>query len=286
MVLSSHSNHKGRFMKIYKPEIKHTKDYDSFQHFESNRPVNKKHLQSLIQDPTFPAKFSTCPIVVDANLYIIDGQHRFFAAKKLGIPVFYIIDPTATENDINIRNTQTRRWSRTHYIHFYVDKNPSYRLIKELMEEHHVHANFVLAVIRGVLPESTSGLLKYQLRKGEINCIEKENEIREVLRTAVPAIKLAKESKGDNARYLMMDSYATAFAKIYMESPEDYQKILNKIAVCSILFVHTTNPHEAIRCLKAVARWKVRITETVEDDTKAKPKAKLKGKAKQPALFV
>lgn len=286
MVLSSHSNHKGRFMKIYKPEIKHTKDYDSFQHFESNRPVNKKHLQSLIQDPTFPAKFSTCPIVVDANLYIIDGQHRFFAAKKLGIPVFYIIDPTATENDINIRNTQTRRWSRTHYIHFYVDKNPSYRLIKELMEEHHVHANFVLAVIRGVIPEGHGNVLHYQLKKGQINCMEKEGEIRDVLRFVVPAIKQARSAKNPNARFLMMDSYATAFAKIYMESKEDFILITKKIPVCSLTFIHTTNQYDAMRCLKAVVKWKVRITETVEDDAKAKPKAKLKGKAKQPALFV
>lgn len=246
-------------MKIYTPEIECTKDYDSFKQFESNRQVSKKHLQTLIQDPTFSEKFFTSPIIVDSNLYIIDGLHRFFAAKKLNIPIFYIIDPTATEDDINIRNTQKRQWERVNYIRFFAEKNPSYHLIKDLMEKHSINANFILAVIEGLMPDGHKAQMEELFKKGQMNCIEKESEIREIMKSLVPAIKMMKTVKRKGAQYLFMDSYIIAFAEIFIEDPKEYHKILDKIAECSLPCKRTAKKEEAKRFLKDVAKWRFSV---------------------------
>lgn len=248
-------------MKLFKPEIKHTTDYDSFQHYRSNRAVNRRHLQTLIDDPTFPDKFPTSPIVVNSNLYIIDGQHRFYAAKKLGVPIYYIIDPKATEDDINIRNTQTRRWERKAYIHFFADKKRSYKIIEDLMSEHKVSANFVIASIRGLMPEWKQH--EISLKKGDLNCESIEEDLKSLVGILSEALRECRSVKGDKAKLLSTDPYIIAFAEIYRENKTKFEKILEKISICSLPLVYATCSSDAKQMLCAVAKWRPHVKSNI-----------------------
>jgi hypothetical protein len=74
------------------PEIKTTSDYKSFKIIEWNREINKQNLDKLITLNKEKFQLHLFPILVNENMEIIDGQHRFSASKVLGSPVYYLVN--------------------------------------------------------------------------------------------------------------------------------------------------------------------------------------------------
>ena len=70
--------------------VKKTTDYDKFKFIDANRDQNRGHVEKI------KAAFAEIgnltkvqPILVNEKMQIIDGQHRFIAAKELEQPVYY-----------------------------------------------------------------------------------------------------------------------------------------------------------------------------------------------------
>lgn len=72
-------------------QVQRTKNYDQFKVFDFNRAINKglvnKLMESINEIGYMPGK----PVIVDKDMAIIDGQHRFTACVNLGIEVEYVI---------------------------------------------------------------------------------------------------------------------------------------------------------------------------------------------------
>lgn len=72
--------------------VQQTQEYDKFSLLSANRDISKGHVQSLKASIEKLGNITEkVPIIVNQNLEIIDGQHRFQALKELGLPVFYIV---------------------------------------------------------------------------------------------------------------------------------------------------------------------------------------------------
>lgn len=67
-------------------------DYDKFKFVKYNRNICQKNLAKLIKLNEERGRFHLFPIVVDKELNIIDGQHRYEASKQLSVPIHYVID--------------------------------------------------------------------------------------------------------------------------------------------------------------------------------------------------
>jgi hypothetical protein len=74
------------------PTILSTKNYDVFNFIDWNRTICKNNLLKLVNENKLNFQMHKFPILVTRDFKIIDGQHRFEASKKLGCPVYYIID--------------------------------------------------------------------------------------------------------------------------------------------------------------------------------------------------
>jgi ParB-like chromosome segregation protein Spo0J len=70
-------------------EILKTSDYTLFRTIEGNRNINLLHLNRLRQ--SMLEKYLFTIIIVNENMEIIDGQHRFTVCRELGLPVYYVI---------------------------------------------------------------------------------------------------------------------------------------------------------------------------------------------------
>ena len=70
-------------------QIHSTSDYSIFKILKGNRAVSELHVRRLAE--AIKEKDLQIPIIVDDNLYILDGQHRLEAYKIVGNPVPYII---------------------------------------------------------------------------------------------------------------------------------------------------------------------------------------------------
>ncbi len=95
-------------------QVNQTKDYSRFKFLELNRAINKLHVKNLMKLNEERSRFHLFPIVVDKDMNIIDGQHRYTACKESDSPVFYITDDASTEDkftEITKVNTATKSHS-------------------------------------------------------------------------------------------------------------------------------------------------------------------------------
>jgi ParB-like chromosome segregation protein Spo0J len=71
-------------------EIFSTFDYSLFTISVGNGQLNENKVKQLIK--SMKKEYRICPITVKFRsrvFHIIDGKHRFMAAKRLGLPIYY-----------------------------------------------------------------------------------------------------------------------------------------------------------------------------------------------------
>lgn len=72
-------------------KLHETTDYDIFKKIPGNRDVIEQHVKFLMEEIGKKPLFHIDPIRVDKDMYLIDGQHRLEAARRLKVPVMYIV---------------------------------------------------------------------------------------------------------------------------------------------------------------------------------------------------
>lgn len=94
------------------PQIQVTNDYGQFKIMQGNRPLNQNHIKRLKRSmEADPQLLPTNPIQVNEHMYIIDGQHRYHAARELGAPLFFVVVRGGTLDETRILNVTQRRWT-------------------------------------------------------------------------------------------------------------------------------------------------------------------------------
>ena len=118
-------------------DILETKDYAMFKFFENNRKVIK--VDHLIESLKKENLLSVNPIICTKEMYIIDGQHRLTAAKKLGIPVFYTYytGNSAPDGLVELCNSSQRTWKPENFLQFYID-DPWIKFISDTINKYKI----------------------------------------------------------------------------------------------------------------------------------------------------
>lgn len=102
--------------------IQSTVHYHLFKMIASNREVDSRHVNKLINAIQKKNLLHLNPIVVNGNMEVIDGQHRLTAAKQLGIPIYYTQDSSISHDDIAGMNSNKKNWGMMDYINYYALK--------------------------------------------------------------------------------------------------------------------------------------------------------------------
>lgn len=99
-----------------------SKNYSQFNLNQLNRNIDESHVlrlqKALRKDPSLTFE----PILVDKNMNIVDGQHRFLALSALNKPITYMIDNNISINDASELNSNQKNWSLFDYVQFFVNK--------------------------------------------------------------------------------------------------------------------------------------------------------------------
>ena len=98
-------------------KVLQTKDYDQFSFIDGNRDINKENLTRIKQ--SMNEKYIPVPIIVNDKYEIIDGQHRFLAAKSLNLAIYFIIIPNLKLEDVQRLNTNSANWAYKQYLQSY-----------------------------------------------------------------------------------------------------------------------------------------------------------------------
>jgi len=117
-------------------EIKKTKDFAIFKEVASNREVDQKHVNKLIHAIEAKNLLSVNPILVNKDMFVIDGQHRLSAAKYLNTEIYYII-ASVDRKDISRLNSYQKNWTAMDYINFYtIEKVNQFMQLSHLINKY------------------------------------------------------------------------------------------------------------------------------------------------------
>jgi hypothetical protein len=123
---------KEEYMPTVVTQVFSTKDYGKFKTIGGNRNINKLHVKRLRE--SFQDNYLLSPIIVNGSHEIIDGQHRFEAAKSLNLPIYYIICLFYSLKEVQVLNTNMKNWGMEDYLNAFCDlKYPEYLKFKEFM---------------------------------------------------------------------------------------------------------------------------------------------------------
>lgn len=97
-----------------------TQNYEKFKFVKWNRPIDWNHVQRL--KVSIQAHGLLQEIQCTKDYKILDGQHRYYALKALGMPVQAILKETNTENDVHEMNDLSKGWTILDILNEFVEK--------------------------------------------------------------------------------------------------------------------------------------------------------------------
>jgi len=196
--------------------IKKTTNYSQFQFFASNRDMDSRTILESIQKKDM---LSTHPIIVNKDLYVIDGQNRLKAAETLGLPIYYIISDDLDEQDIPTCQVQ-RPWCLNDYLKFYQHRD-SYKFIKKI---HDTHGIKVPLLVRFCGQDSTP---QQAFRKGAFKLKKSEKKLEDQILKYLEFMKYSMEICRNQVKYAQ-DIDLAVFSFVG-EEDYDFQTMKRKV---------------------------------------------------------
>ena len=147
--------------------------YERFTLLHGNRKVNPLHVKRLKQ--SFSKQYLISPILVNENYQIIDGQHRFCAAKEMNLPINYFMISGYGLPEIQMLNTNTSNWTSKDYLKAFCDMgNPEYL---EVQKFHETYPEFSIESVTKMLSQkaSRSGTTNFDGMKGLTKTFQEGN---------------------------------------------------------------------------------------------------------------
>jgi hypothetical protein len=116
-------------------QILSTTNYSMFKFSSLNRTPSDEHVRILANAIKKSNQLDVNPIVVTKDMQIVSGQHRFLAAKRLGVPIFYIVKDVPDTYYLEANSNQ-RKTIPSDVVDFYCAHLPipDYKLLKKIQE--------------------------------------------------------------------------------------------------------------------------------------------------------
>jgi hypothetical protein len=204
------------------PKINVTKNYDLFSRSLDNRDVDAREHKEL-EDSMKLYGFLSCYAIVcgrdkNGKLYVKDGQHRLYFARKLGLPVYWIED----HSDIDVAkvNSSQRPWKIKDFAWRYSSKgNPHYKEVLQFVADHRISISLAARLLAGT---ETFGNLSRKFKAGEFK-VKDRSFAQRVVSIYLPGIKASKNLR--NRYFLLACSKA---ARVDAFTPKRFTDSLSK----------------------------------------------------------
>lgn len=220
-------------------QVRTTNDYTRFRTLVGNRKPNDLHVKRLSN--SFQKRYLFSPILINEKWQIIDGQHRFLAAKELNLPINYIIVEGYGLNEVQILNTNSANWKKEDYLKAYCDLGSKpYLEMKQFMND---YPDFGISVSEQLITNSVGGVNN----RGHLDKGRGRVKNFEEGRLTIPDIKKSYE----NAEKVMMfkpyyDGYnrsvfVAALIGIFQNENYNHAEMISKLSQQPSSLTHCTN---------------------------------------------
>lgn len=196
-------------IKNEKAIIHHTPDYSCFKYIEGNREVKENKVRELQQSMRMFGFVPGRPIIVNKNMFIIDGQHRWEAGQREKIWVDYIIVDTEDESALlHALNCNQHTWSPNDYIHSWVvTKHPAYVALQKFMVENDLTAHVAFTI----LAIQTKDAITARIKDGDD--FDQNNNAKKI-------VAFLFEAKTAGLTFYKTNKFATAVTQLFAKATD------------------------------------------------------------------
>lgn len=180
-----------------KPTVKATKDYNMFKKIIENRDLSKGHLFKLRWAIEKKDLLHLNPIIVNARMEVVDGQHRLEVAKLLEKTVYYIVSDDCDSEDLITLNNNSRSWKLEDYAEYWIKHGlQDYKDVKELSKNIGANLSNTLTLVSDatdykiVTEKFRSGMFKLNLTIEVQAAVDNYKEIIEEWHSKTGVVKI------------------------------------------------------------------------------------------------
>lgn len=149
--------------------IKSETNYRAFKFIKGNRPIVESKVKKLIEAVEGGLNlFQYCPVLVNKEMYVIDGQHRLEACKRLKLPVYYCMVKDITLAQIAKLNSAQNKWKIDDFFNCFIETgNKEYKTLHLFAEKWSLSTNVAAQLMmNGSVNEGGGGFISDTFREG------------------------------------------------------------------------------------------------------------------------
>lgn len=206
--------------------IYETSDYSQFKFLDDNRDLKDSNVRRKEQILKEEGRFNS-PILVNQDMGILDGQHRFTASAHLKKPVQFIVTGSGNDfKDIVDLNNEQEHWSLMTHINVKARHNENYRKLQKTIEE---YGRFGGVSTLASIINGGNGMYGSKINKAikEGNFVYK-NDITDFLKKLQKFVEVVGVSKG--SKNILTSGFVIAMYKIQKSPNFSWNDLYNKVS--------------------------------------------------------
>lgn len=228
-------------------KLQHTTNYGLFIANDDQRKLDQNHAkriaQSMVKVGYIPSKPVQCYKRGD-KLVIVDGHHRYEAAKAIGQPVYYVIESEESQHMIAAENFLVKKWDGNDFIRVYAKRGlTDYVELLGYSEKSGLTLRFTASMLIG--NQAASGNAQQSLSKGEFK-IKDRRQIESFI--ALRSKVTTKE--------IMHPRFINAWSKCYFVSEFDASQFTHKCALYAGFITTCNNEDQALAMIEQIYNHK------------------------------
>lgn len=216
-----------------------------------NRDLNEPKIRRIIHSvQSGLCFFQYCPIMVNDDFYIIDGQHRFAVCQQLKINVYYVVVPNFTLRQIAEMNNNASKWKDKDFLNCYIDIGlTDYEYLSDFISKNGVNIKIACSMLMNgkVKDTSTFTIDKDAFRDGNFKVMfsEKADQIMHEAKRYSPFTNAYNTRNFLQAIEILMES------KIY-----DADDLLEKLKGHNLKIEQKNSPKEYLSHLEELYNFR------------------------------
>lgn len=236
--------------------IQKTTEYGRFKFSEENRDLDLKHVQELINSITEKNLLSSNPIIVNSKMEIMDGQHRYEAAKFLETTLYFKEDNNFKPNDIARINTVNRKWQLEDYLkHFRSQGNGEYAAIDNFIHQYNVNIYSAIGLLSGRTAQPNNELVS-RFKDGKFVVKDYEH--------AIHVLTVRNDFGNYSTDFYKSKMFLNVVSKLVKDPEYNHQKMITQIQNQSRAFVKCTTVIQYLEMLTEIYNYRVRKEQNVD----------------------
>lgn len=192
----------------------------------------------------------SCPIIVDESYLIQDGQHRFLAAKDLGIPFSFIVCDQKTTPERAMLRHDAKKWRPIDVIYAY-RKKPAYEFLINYSNIYGLDISKVYTIVTGKILVKTDK----ELYDGSLTITA---EMIQRFHRIFPKLKDLVRARGGEFKSQLLAVKVLKVLCVLLELPEyNHKQMLKNLKSAPMDALFTFNkPSDAARALQKIHNGK------------------------------